>query len=543
MPKLGAETRLKGLPISGGTAVARVCFFNENRHSNLPMYKVEGKGKERELARLKRSTSIVAEQLETLKYDVSMRIGSAEAEIFAAQKAILLDNDFQQKMQDAVGTDNLNAESAIIGVLDMYETRLQEMDNEYIRERSTDIGEIKRRLLDILSNMNPSLQCAGAEHCHNGRDRIVVAEELTPRLTLELDTEHTIGFVTERGGVASHAAILARSLGIPAVSGMEKIHDFLSCGTKLFVNGYTGELILWPSDETLSQVPDVKRGKSEFAPPVEPVDGFKVFANISLSSDVPDVTAVKAEGIGLYRTEFEFIAAHRILGEDEQFEHYASVVKSMNGKPVYFRLLDIGGDKQLSFLNVPKEENPCLGLRGARFLIRMPELLGNQARALARASQYGPVYVMYPMIVDLEQFLTLKNMFLKAVSGISSGQVKHGVMFEVPSACLQAEELFKEADFASIGSNDLIQYLFAVDRNNENVAYDYNPGKTALWSLMKQIARSASNAGKELSICGELAGDPQYVSSLIELGITAVSLSPRLISDVRNAARSVLDGR
>ncbi len=538
--EFGKETRLKGLAISGGTALARVCLFNEARHSNLPVYKVEGEGTDREVARFERAVELAAGQLEEIRKDVTERIGQAEGEIFVAQKTIVSDGRMVGEIKDLIREQGLNAESAVTNVLDRYEARLLEVNSKYINERASDIGEVKRRLLDVLGNMNPSLQCGDAEHCQKGHNRIIIAEELTPTLTMALDTAHTLGFVTERGGLTSHAAILARALGIPAVSGVEGIHGMISCGTEVILNGDTGELIVWPKEETIVALPEASRAPLEPPEIAPPVPGMRVMANISLSSDVREVRDAKAEGIGLYRTEFEFMAAQRMLGEDEQFEHYAAVLKAMDGEPVYFRLADLGGDKPLPFLDLPREENPYLGCRGSRLLLTMPELLRSQARALARASAFGPVNVMYPMVVDVEQFLKLKGVFLDAVQDVTRGEVRHGVMFEVPSACMQARELLEVADFGSIGSNDLIQYLFAVDRNNEMVAADYDPAKPVFWALVGQIADAARAAGKELSLCGELAGDPEYMSRLAEAGLTRISVSPRLIGGVRRAAKEAL---
>ncbi len=536
--KYKTETRFSGIPISNGITFAKVCLFNERRHSNLPIYKVSGEGVEKEKARLRRAVEIAADRLDVLKGEVAQRIGSAEAEIFSAQKMILEDRTLQQRIIQAIEKDHSNVEEAIKLTLDAYELRLSEVDNEYIKERATDIGEIKRRLLDVLGNMNPSLQCSGEEHCQRGRDRIVVAEELTPSMALMLDTQHTAGFITAKGGMTSHAAIIARALGIPAVSGIKDIHSLISCGTEVMVNGETGEVIVWPSEETRSRLTSQRNETGGTSHVEDPVPGLKVMANISLVSEVAVAKEMKAEGIGLYRTEFEFMAAGQILDEEEQVERYSNLVKSMDGRPVHIRLIDVGGDKDLPFLNIPKEENPYLGRRGSRFLLARPDILKTQARALTRASEYGQINVIYPMIVDLAQFRKLKDLFNQAVLDLPPGQIRHGVMFEVVSACLQAREILGVADFGTIGSNDLIQYLFAVDRNNDLVSGDYDPDRPVFWSLIGEIARAASEFGRPLSVCGELAGDPRYIPKLMELGIKSISVSPRLISEARMAVRT-----
>lgn len=534
------ETLLKGIPLSPGIAIARVCRFNENRHSNLEMYKVKGKGANKERVRFRRARTIVIERLAATAREASRKAGAAEAEIFAAQRMILEDEALQNKINRLIAEEETSAEAAVMTVLDSSAERMRSVKNEYLRERVSDLNELKRRLLDVLSNMNPEFQCADQEHCQRGVGRIVVAEELTPRLTMDLDSEHTMGFVTERGGVNSHAAILARALGIPAVSGVKNIHGLIACGTELVVNGHAGEVIISPGEGTLAALRESQGELLRVPGPVEPVPGFSVLANISVAAEASEAAKMKAEGIGLYRTEFEFMAAGRFLDENEQYERYARVINAMNGLPVVFRLLDIGGDKPLPFLDVPKEINPALGWRGGRLLSGETALLSAQARSLAMASRHGPVQVLYPMIVDVHQFLALREMFVQAIKGLDSGTISHGVMLEVPSACLQAEAILKAADFGSIGTNDLIQYLFAVDRNNDRVAYDYRPDREPLWALMKEMAAAAEKTRKPLSVCGEIAGNPRYVPRLLDIGIKSVSVSARLIPGVRNAALSAI---
>ncbi|MBN1671342.1 MAG: phosphoenolpyruvate--protein phosphotransferase [Kiritimatiellae bacterium] len=534
---------LKGLAISGGIAVARVCLFNESRHSSIPIYTVQSAEVEKEVERFRKARETAARQLDAVRADVAARIGEAEAEIFVAQRMILEDPTVDAQILDAIRKRHANAEAAINTVLDAFEARLQRMDNEYIKERASDIGEVRRRLLDILHQVAPSLQCGDADYCQRGRNRIVIAEELTPSLTLGLDTEHTMGFVTERGGVTSHAAILARALGIPAVSGIKGIHSLLACGTEVLVNGDTGEIVISPSDRTVARLRAGAKTRIRAPKPEPACAELSVLANISLSEETAEVIEMQAEGIGLYRTEFEFMAAERLLTEDEQFERYAAVLRAMDGKPVYVRLMDVGSDKPLPGVAVENEDNPSLGWRGARFLIGRPDLLATQARALARASAHGDLRVMYPMITDRRQFVKLKGLFREAVAGLRKGRIRHGAMFEVPAACLQAADILKSADFASVGTNDLIQYLFAVDRNNDRVAHDYDPDRPVFWALLKQIADAARAAGRPLSVCGEMAGDPRYVRKIREAGIDRVSVSPRLIPEIRRVARRLCGGR
>lgn len=530
------ETALKGLAISKGIAVARTCMFNEQRHSNLAIYKVSGTGVDKELARLKQAVLVAGQRLDHLRQKVADSIGTAESEIFTAQRMILEDPSLSKKVETLIRGKGINAEAAIASVLDAFEVQIKKLDDEYLRERSTDFGEVKRRMLDVLSNMNPAFQCSDKGHCQRGQQRIVIARELTPSLTMDLDTKHTLGFVTERGGVNSHAAILARALGIPAVSNLPGIHGEVACGSEVLINGFTGEVVIHPADATIIAARE-KYGHAVRTPvAVDPVPGFVVMANISTALEVDIALDMKAEGIGLYRTEFEMLSSDRLLTEDEQADRYSAIVKSMNGLPVTFRLLDIGGDKPLSFLDMPQEDNPYLGWRGVRLLMDRKDLFETQARAMARASLHGDVNILYPMVIDLDQFRRAKAMFEQFTSAMAHGVIRHGAMFEVPSACLDAVDILRNADFGSIGTNDLIQYLFAVDRNNELVAYDYKPERPALWKLIRTVASAGLETGKPVSVCGELAGDPQYSRQLFDAGIRTVSTSPRLIPGVRTAA-------
>lgn len=530
----GEETVLKGLKVSEGVSIAPVCLFNEHRHNNLPLYKVPKDSTKSEVVRFERAISIVEGHLDTLQKNIRSKVGEAEAQIFSAQKVILKDTSIRQKVVGLIEKRNYSAGSATVEVLEGYETLISQIDDQYIKERSSDIGEIKRRLLDVFIDINPSLKCSPTSRCQKGKNRIVVAEEITPTLTLYLDTDNTMGFVTERGGTGSHAAILSRALGIPAVSGLKNIHSQLFCSTTLIIDGDNGLVIAWPSDNTIEEYSSKAAvDRTQPSDNIQTPKKFQVLFNISTSSEIDEALAHAPDGIGLYRTEYEFLAENKLLTEQEQYEIYSKVLQSMRGKPVYIRALDVGGDKSASFLDLPKEDNPYLGLRGARLLLAKPELLIPQARAIARASEHGPVNVMFPMIADLIQFRKLKTAFKEAISDIRKGEIHYGLMFEVPSACLQANKILKEAEFGSIGSNDLIQYLFAVDRNNELVAHDYSADNPIFWNLLKRIVRAAEKNRRPLSICGEIAGYPKHISKLIDYGIKTFSVSHRLIPSVR----------
>ncbi len=529
------ETRFRGLAVSPGVALARVCLFRQALHENIPEYRVSGEAKEQERGRLRDALSAVAGRLEGLKEVVRERVGPAEAEIFSVQRMLLEDPALQEQLTDIIDQGR-NAETAVKQTFESYESRLQALDNAYQSERASDLGELKRRLLGQLVQTTSAFACENEPHCQRGKGRIVVTEELAPSVALELAEADIRGLVTARGGPTSHAAILARGLGIPAASGIPHIHDLVACGTEVLLNGDAGEVVVWPSDETRAAV----QAPAEAAAPEGPVEGLRVLANISLAEEVEIARRHQAEGVGLYRTEMEFFAAGRLLTEGEQADRYSRVVRAMAGRPVAFRLLDLGGDKPSPLFEFPEEENPSLGLRGLRYLLQRPDLLTTQARALARASRHGPVQVMYPMVTGVAQFRRAREVFEEATRGLEAGRMEHGPMFEVPSAALEAEALLAEADFASIGSNDLLQYLFAVDRNNVHVAEDYMPDQPVLWQVLGNLVRAAREAGVPIALCGELAAEPAYLGRLLEIGLETVSVSVRLIPRIRRAARETL---
>ena len=533
------EITCTGLAVSGGVALATAIVLSPKSQGAIPCYRVEAENIDHEVARLDNALADAAGQITDLIEEVTTRIGAAQANIFIAQKMMVEDAVLRSEIVQVITESHLNTEAALEKTFDSYEKLLQEVDNEYLSERASDIGELRRRLHELLSaSSTPS---AFDAHAHlMTTPHIIVATDLAPSETVQLNADNTVGFITEHGGKASHAAILARAMAIPSVSGIPGIAETIQTGDPVLLNGDTGEVIVHPTEETLSFYPGARRTSHPTARRVGPVDGFTVRANIGLSSEVKLVKEAAAEGIGLYRTEFEFLAAGKVLDEEEQYLRYRDIVKALAGQPFYARLLDIGGDKEAPYLNLPKEENPGLGFRGARLLLGRPDLLIPQVRAMARASRHGCIHLIYPMIVDVDQFLILREHIRQAVQDIPGHNLRHGVMFEVPSACLMARELYEVADFGSIGSNDLIQYLFAIDRNNECIAADYDPDKPIFWRLLQDLADAAREADKPLSLCGEIGGQPQYLPRLIDLGIECTSVSPRLVGLARVSARKHL---
>lgn len=540
--RIKLETKLQGIGLSDGCAIARVSRLDKNQNLDIPSYTIESADDiEKEVQRTIEAFDKTKKQISDLEQEVRENIGKTEAGIFTAQIMMLNDDVVYGKILKLIEDKHVNAEAAISQVFETFENKLLAFEDEHMRERASDFSDIKHRLLLNYSNISQFHPTKFDKGKKIGAHKVVVVRQLTPSLTMRVDTATVRGFVTEKGGVNSHAAILARAMGIPAVSGIHNIYAALEENTEVLIDGTKGEVIVWPSKRTKKKAIETVDSESNNAV-VEPVNGYHVMGNMSFAKQIEDLLKVKAEGIGLYRTEFELIALGRLMTEDELYERYSRVIKEVSNQMVIFRMFDIGSDKVLPFIDMPEESNPALGWRGTRLLLQCPFIIQTQARALARASQHGPIYVMYPMIIDVPQFLEIKNMFEEAVKDIECGEIKHGVMFEVPCACLCAEEFFKVVDFASIGTNDLTQHLFAVDRNNERVAYDYNPDKPVFWRLIKMVADAAAAAGKHLSICGELAGDPKYTEKLMKLGINTVSVSLRRIAIVRRRAKEILKG-
>ena len=534
------EIKIQGLPISKGVICAAVCLLDDNKHTQSSCARILPEKIAAEKEKLAAAIKQVALKFDNLQKQVTDKIGKGEAEIFSALKSMLTDPMVNEKLFSSIQEKLCSAESAVFLVFDDFISQFKSIDDKYIKERITDITDIKHHLLNELTSETTGFKCKGASACSHGVNRIIVAEELTPSTTCSIDVDSTLGFISERGGRTSHAAILARALGVPAVSGIPDVYKKIPCGTETLINGYTGEVVIWPTEKTKKLVFDKFPKKTAEILSSKPIEGFSVMANISSVKDVYKALEFNADGVGLYRTEMEFITDEAVLTENEQYNRYAEVVKAMKGKTVFFRLLDLGGDKELPFLNIQKELNPQLGCRGVRFLKTRPDLLAAQARAIARASAHGSVGVIYPMIVSLEQFLEIRKMFDDAVADIKKGEILHGPMFEVPSACFIADDLFKNSNFASVGTNDLVQYLFAIDRCNEQLAEEYNPDHQILWNILRLINEAAKKNNKPVSICGEIAGDKKFIPKLIDVGFKNFGVPVPSIPAVRNKINELI---
>ena len=538
MFQLSAEHRLSGTALSPGLAIGRPCFINQKTSTGAGSDAAATDGEQQ---RLDDALAWMARRLELLARTAAERLGAEEAEIFRAYRMMLEDEFFRQPLFEDVASRGMGAGQALRNRFRECRTGLETADSDYLLQRCADIADIEQGILDYLYGTDSSRFCkdtdaCGIGHCRLGNDHILIGKTLTASLPIELDT-HTVGFLVEKGSRTSHAVILARALRLPVVGNIHHLPEAVPLDTVVVVNGDAGEVILNPTQQTLSGLRRTLANRVPAIPVYNPLSDFRVMANIDRAADVNQALAAKADGIGLYRTEIEMLAERRMPCAAEQQARYRGLIEAMGERPVTVRLLDLGADKDADWLQKNRSAGPE-GCRGARLLLACPELLREQARALARAASQRPINVLYPMVVDLDQFVSLRALFESCVADLKPALLRHGAMFEVPSACLQARQILEVADFGSIGTNDLIQYLFAADRTcQDGVDGQYFDYHAVLWRLIEELTRVANQAGKPLSICGELAGNPEFAQRIMETGITVVSTGAMHIAAVRQAAQ------
>lgn len=534
---IGQQMQFSGVSINSGRVSGKVCLYSAERHKAVPEFLLTDEALvDDEVRKFDEVLSECSMELDAIARQVELSVGKAESEIFITQKHIMNDPKVVDAVTLMVTHDKRNLEWAVSEVLSGFEDAFAKLDNQYLRERASDIGEIRRRLLGRITKAKSGLLCEGQAHCGRGANRIIVANELSADMVAGMNLEKVLGFVTEHGGITSHAAIIARSLGVPALSGIHGIMEFVRCGDSIVIDGDGGTVYLNPDEATIAELLPVEQVQADLACALNTPTGMTLYANASTMEDVKQASAMGADGIGLLRTEILFIKAERLLDENEQFAFYSTIADMMKGKPVTFRMLDVGGDKPLSFLRIKKEENPYLGWRGARYLLGNTDIFTTQIRALARVSRIAPIRILFPMIIDADQQRALLTLARTAIADldIAPGAIEFGAMFEVPSAFIDADLILEQVEFASIGSNDLIQYLFAIDRNNEMVSQDYKPEHPVLWKLLHTLSEAAKAQGKPLSICGEMAARDGMQHRLLDIGISILSVTPRMLPRVRN---------
>ena len=535
---------LKGIAASDGVAVAKAYLLVQ---PDLTFSKATVEDTAAEEARLDAALAKSTEELQQIREKAAQSLGEAEAQVFDAHLMVLSDPEMVGQIKQNIKDNSVNAESALKEVTDMYIGMFEAMeDNAYMQERAADIRDVAKRILAHLLGVtlpNPSMI---------NEEVVVVAHDLTPSDTAQLDRNFVKAFVTDIGGRTSHSAIMARSLEIPAIVGTKEITAKVKEGDILAVNGIEGDVIIDPTDEQKAEFE--KAGADYAAQKAEweklknaetvTADGkhFELAANIGTPKDLVGVHNNGGEAVGLYRTEFLYMDSPDFPTEDDQYEAYKAVLEGMEGKPVVVRTMDIGGDKELPYLQLPHEMNPFLGYRALRISLseQGDEMFRTQMRALLRASVHGNLRIMFPMVATLKEFRAAKAIFEEEKQKlISEGKevsdtIQVGIMIEIPPAAVLADKFAKEVDFFSVGTNDLIQYTMAADRMNERVSYLYQPYNPSILRLIKNVIDAAHAEGKWAGMCGEMAGDQTAVPLLVGMGLDEFSMSATSILKTRS---------
>lgn len=528
-----------GKSVFGGIAIGRISIYskNEQQVKRIKVTDVEG-----EISRYHKAKDVAIEQLSKL-YDKAVKeVGEASAEIFEAHQMMLEDGDYIDSVENIIRTQEVNAEYAVAMTGDNFSEMFANMDDEYFRGRAADVKDISERVVKILM---------GAESGKIESDEpvIIVADDLAPSETVQLDKDLILSFVTVHGSANSHTAILAKTMSIPAVIGVNIPLDMSMDGRMAIVDGFEGKIYVDPSEEVLDakrkilaeeqdkkQLLEQLRGKENIT-----LDGQRInlYANIGNSKDLALVMKNDANGIGLFRSEFIYLGSDHYPTEAEQFAIYKHVAETMAGKKVIIRTLDIGADKQADYFELPHEENPALGLRAIRICLTRPEIFKTQLRAILRASAFGKISIMYPMIISVDEVREIKTVMaevkaeLEAEGVAYDKNIEEGIMIETPAAVMMADELAKEVDFFSIGTNDLTQYTLAIDRQNQSLERFYDPHHPAILKMLKMVVDSAHKYGKWAGICGELGADTELTKEFLAMGFDELSVSPGRVLPIR----------
>ncbi|MDQ0167754.1 phosphoenolpyruvate--protein phosphotransferase [Bacillus horti] len=545
--------KLEGIAASAGIAVAKA-FRLESPELSTEKKTIEDTVAE--IERFEQAINTSKEQLEKIKEHTRKELGDDKAEIFSAHLLVLSDPELLHPIQDKIEQDKVNAEFALNEVSQMFVSMFEGMDNDYMKERAADIRDVTKRALANLLGIELASPTLISE------DVIVIADDLTPSETAQLN-KYVKGFVTDIGGRTSHSAIMARSLEIPAVVGTKQATADIKNGDLVIVDGLTGDVIINPAENVIEEYKGKKeeyaQQKKEWAKLVAEKtltsEGHHVelAANIGTAEDIKGVIENGGEGVGLFRTEFLYMGRDSLPTEDEQYDVYKTVLERMEGKPVVVRTLDIGGDKELSYLDLPKEMNPFLGFRAIRLCLEKEDMFRTQLRALLRASRFGQLKVMFPMIATLDEFHQAKAILEEEKEKLQgegvelAKEIEVGIMVEIPSTAILADQFAKVVDFFSIGTNDLIQYTFAADRMNERVSYLYQPYNPAILRLIKMVIDAAHKEGKWAGMCGEMAGDEIAIPILLGLGLDEFSMSASSIlkarSQIKGLSKAELEGQ
>ncbi|AIQ16898.1 MULTISPECIES: phosphoenolpyruvate--protein phosphotransferase [unclassified Paenibacillus] len=533
--------KISGIAASAGIAVARAFILE---HPDYTITKTAVSDVEAEIAKLESALEKSKGELQGIKERTLAELGEKKAEIFESHLLILEDPELISPVMDKIREESVNADYALNEVATQFIEMFENMKSAYLQERAADMRDVTKRILNHLLGIH---YVSPAEI---NEEVIVIALDLTPSDTAQLNRKYVKGFTTNIGGRTSHSAIMARSLEIPAVVGTKNVLSEVKAGDLVIVDGLSGDVLINPSDAEVAeykakqeaydlQIAEWKKLRDE---PTVSADGkhVELAANIGTPNDVNGVIENGGEGVGLYRTEFLYMGRDKLPSEEIQYNAYRTVLENMNGKPVVVRTLDIGGDKELPYLDLPKEMNPFLGFRAIRLCLDRQDIFRTQLRALLRASAHGDLRIMFPMIATLGEFRAARDLLLEEKAKLReegkevSDNIQLGIMVEIPSTAVLADQFAKEVDFFSIGTNDLIQYTMAADRMNERVSYLYQPYNPAILRLVKIVIDAAHAEGKWTGMCGEMAGDSTAIPLLLGLGLDEFSMSATSILPARS---------
>ncbi len=535
---------LKGKSVYRGIALGKISVLKKTDYV-VKRTKVENA--DEEIERVEKAKKLACTQLQRLYEKALKEVGEASAAIFEVHQMMLEDADFNEAIENIIRTQEVNAEYAVASAGDSFSEMFASMDDDYMRARAADIKDISERLVQNLAgNADNDLQFA--------EPVIVVADDLTPSETVQMDKEKILAFVTVHGTTNSHTAILARMMNIPALIGVNMDLEKLKTGMEAVVDGFKGEMILEPTEEAKKAAFTKISEEKEKANLLLELKGkenrtrsgkkIEIYANIGSASDVGYVLENDAGGIGLFRSEFLYIGRNELPGEEEQFQAYKQVAQNMAGKKVIIRTLDIGADKQADYLKLGKEENPALGYRAIRICLTQPEIFKAQLRAIFRASAYGNISIMYPMITSVEEVKRIQRIVTEVKKelyecDIPYKDVEEGIMIETPAAVMISDELAEMVDFFSIGTNDLTQYTLAIDRQNEKLDSFYKPHHKAILKMIQMVVDNSHKAGKWTGICGELGADMELTETFVKMGVDELSVAPSAVLKLRKIIREM----
>lgn len=532
----------QGKSASGGVAIGKIFLYQKGEQQ---VKRLHVEDTEAELARLREAAKEAAEQLQKL-YETSVKsIGESGAAIFEVHRMMLEDEGFVGAMENTISTQSVNAEYAVAAAADNFSKMFSEMDDEYMRARGADIKDVAERLLSVLSGGSGGMQKLT-------EPSVVLADDLMPSETVQLDPKMVLAFVTVHGSLNSHTAILARTMNIPALVGVSVPLVPEWNGKTAVVDGAEGTFCIDPTEEYLEKMEGRRKQEQEKRELLQTLKGketvtkdgkkIRLYANIGSNRDLGMVLENDAEGIGLFRSEFLYLEKEDYPTEEEQFSVYKTVAETMAGKKVIIRTLDIGADKQAPYFHLKKEENPAMGLRAIRICLTRPDIFKTQLRAVFRAAAYGDLAIMYPMIISVEEVRKIRSLAEEAKRELEAeklpyGNVEQGIMIETPAAVMVSGELAKEVDFFSIGTNDLTQYTLAIDRQNTELDGFYDAHHPAVLKMIRMVVENAHKAGIWAGICGELGADTSLTEEFLRMGVDELSVSPGKILPIRRIVR------